>query len=109
MREVSLDEAEKVFGSGTPEDICRVLIQLALHETDGERVLLWCAYFLNHENTDVASAAATGIGHLARLGRRMDVDAALEVLECTKKRRAHIETIEDALGDVRMFRGKPRR
>ncbi len=99
---MSLAEATAVFQNGNPKDICQALINTALTVDSPDSVLLWCLFFLGHPDRDVASAAASAIGHIARIHHSLNsavVVPALEIARSTKQ----IPTAEDALEDIVMF------
>jgi hypothetical protein len=77
---ISREEAEAAFLSGEPESICQALVRVAFHDTHWRWVQAWCMEFARHSDCEVRGLAATCLGHLARIHRRLDLEAELPVL-----------------------------
>jgi hypothetical protein len=104
---ISRDEAERMVASGDANAICREIISLALFDDDWRWVQDWCLQLATDERTQVRGCAATSLGHLARIHGSLDLDRVIPVLEQLTEDHEVGGLAEDALGDIRMFTGKP--
>jgi HEAT repeat len=96
-------DAERIFLTGTPEEICDALIGVTFHDPDWRWVQEHCLEFLNHENADVRRLAATCLGHIARIHRQLDRDVVVPALKRLEADPEVAGTASDALDDIRMF------
>ncbi len=76
----SRQSAEVVFSSGNEDEICYALVSLAFHESDWLWVQNQCLYFLENGNKNIAGVAATCLGHLARIHRKIEKDKVMAAL-----------------------------
>jgi hypothetical protein len=96
-------EAEAAFAAGQSNIVCRVLVEVALHDPDWRWIQEVCVRFANDTDSGVRGVAATCIGHLARLHQRIDVDAVLPVLGRLLQDPDVSGKAEDALDDIAIF------
>ncbi len=100
---ISKKDAEKAALSKSASLICNALISISLYERD----FLWAQDFvfkqIGSENDDVTSAAITGVGHLARIHRKIDVDKFVLEVQSLSKNVKFAGLIEDVLDDIEMF------
>lgn len=101
-----LDRAtiDMAFSSDDSEKICEALVSIVFHDSD----LVWiqerCIDFLEHSDIQVSGLAATCLGHIARIHRRLNKDRVVELLQEKAIRTPEISgRIEDALDDINMF------
>lgn len=96
-------EAVKVFRAGKPEEVARVLLSMSLKDADLDFALLWCLFFLNHEDDRVAGASAVSIGHLARIHKRINKAVVIPALEIARDEGRIAGQATDALEDIATF------
>jgi len=101
MPPISRSEAERAFASGNTDDIVRALIRLALNDPDWNWVQARCLTFLQHKDRWVRRAAATSLGHLARIHGRLNLDTVKPQLERLVNDPEMEGAAEDALDDIR--------
>jgi hypothetical protein len=82
----NLAEAENTASSGSPEELQRAIIAVALHEPNFDSALAFCRRFAEHRDRGVRGNAVLALGHLARIHRNAELAADLP-------------TIRRALGD----------
>ena len=102
-RVLTKEEAEDVFATGTPHDICGALVSAALNEEDWSWVQEKCLAFAAHEESSVRAIAATCLGHVARIHRKLDLNRVLPALETLRKDPATSGYAETALDDIGMY------
>jgi hypothetical protein len=91
------------FRSDDAEAICTGLVALALHEEDWRWVQDRCLEFLEDDRISVRGVAATCLGHIARIHRKLDKERVLAALELHQNDSAIGGRIADALDDIKMF------
>ena len=100
---VSREDLERIFATGSADDIAHALISAAFHEPDWRLVQEWCLRFADHGDPNVRRVAVTALGHLARVHHALDLERILPVLA---KKADEVElagTVEDTLDDIRRF------
>ncbi|OOE77141.1 hypothetical protein [Salinivibrio sp. ML290] len=100
---VTKESAESALSSATGEELC--LLLLALCELDdwewAQDVYLRYIY---DEDIWVASAAITGLGHLARVSGQLDKKTVLKNLSDLAKLKPKLEgKVYDTINDIQMF------
>ncbi|MFG2182390.1 hypothetical protein ACGFLS_27225 [Streptomyces abikoensis] len=100
--EISEEEAEAIFATGEPSEICPALISVALHLPDREWVEKHILAFLNHEDPDVRRCAAVSSGHMARIHGAVG-QGVLDALRLLLADSAVSGAVEDAMDDIEMF------
>jgi hypothetical protein len=99
---MSRSRAMAVFRSGDPVKIADAIVRVSLHDPDREWVERQCLRFLRHEDADVRGAAATCLGHVARIHRTVG-EAVVPALEALRSDAAVGARAGDALDDIRHF------
>ena len=85
------------------DELCPTLISLSEFD-DADLVLDVYFEYMKHQDKWVASAAITGIGHLARLNDLKDIDIIQLKLNALLKERPELEgKIDDCLDDLDTF------
>ena len=97
-------EAIEALRSTSPAETCQALIDIAYFEPDGVWALEQALAFTHDPNDDVANAATTAIGHLARIHRDLDMSAAIARLNELKKDDRFKLSAKYALEDIEVFR-----
>ena len=69
---VSREAAEQAASSATPDDLSKVILAVALHESDRDWAEQFCLRLAGHTAPRVRAAALLGFGHLARRFRYLD-------------------------------------
>lgn len=100
---ISRADARAVFASGDAERISRTLVRLAYHDPDWTWVQNQCLRFLEASDPMVVTAAATSLGHLARMHRQLDLARVLPALQSLLGDEEVAGFAEDALLDISHF------
>ncbi|RFB05011.1 hypothetical protein [Parvularcula marina] len=101
--ELGRAEAEARLAAAGPQDLPLLLVSLPdMDEADW--VEATCHAYLGHDDPWVANAAATALGHLARIHGRLDTEKAAAAIEAAKTRHPEMAgRMDDALGDIAFF------
>src|SRR5438093_8813262 len=104
---ISRDEALSAFATNQPEVICSTLVAIALHDSDRRWAQDKCFELARHPDAAVRQIAATCIGHVARIHRRLDLDAVTPVLnQLVSDTEVYVKgCAEDAMHDIQTFMG----
>lgn len=101
--ELSRDQLKEIFLSGSTDKICTALVAMAFYDDDWKWSQDQCLHFLEHAEWEIRAIAATCLGHIARIHRRLDK----EHVEHTLKKHLSDEKIagyiENALNDINWF------
>lgn len=102
-RSIAKEAAEAILLKGNSSEMCSALISIALYEKD----LSWAQdlvfpNFLS-TNKDIAQAAITSVGHLARLHGQIDLDRLNFLLERMIYKAELSGNIEDMFNDIEVF------
>ena len=102
---ITKSQADNVFSTGSRDEICRALLGIyELGDEHWEWVQATYLQFLKHEDEWVACAATTGLGHLARVSRRIDHEMVVPALKQISERSLRMKgKVSDALEDIAMF------
>jgi hypothetical protein len=83
--------------------VAEVIISLALNESDSSWVEKQALMLLKHPHPNVRGAAATSLGHLARLHRDLNLKNVLPVLRALQEDPVVAGRAGDAIDDIEMF------
>lgn len=100
---INKQAVEKAFASRDVKSICEALVSVALNDPDWRWAQNKCLDFLGNENPDVRGLAATCLGHIARIHRKLDKEKVLIALREHLDDNAISGQIADALDDIDMF------
>ncbi len=100
---ISRDEAEKIFSTGTNDEICDALLAIAFYDEDWKWAQTQCLLFLNHTSPDISGLAATCLGHIARIHHKLDKELVITALMGRLKDPKISGQVQDALDDIEMF------
>jgi hypothetical protein len=95
--------AEAAFKSPDAAVVCRALVGVAYHDPDWKWVQSRCLELLFHVNPDVRGLAATCLGHVARIHRRLDAAAVKAALAEARKDPLVAGYVDDALDDIKAY------
>ncbi|MCE5319103.1 MAG: hypothetical protein LLG04_17295 [Parachlamydia sp.] len=104
--EISRDEANTIFTSGSNEEIRHALLSVALYDGGWEWSQDQCLRFLNHPDPGVRRMAALGLGHVARIHLQLQqelVITALNLLIQEEKNEKVVATAEETLENIEFF------
>lgn len=100
---ISRDQALHAIATCFPEDICKALVSIALHEKDWRWAQDRCLELLESKNVEVGAVAATCLGHIARIHKKIDKDRVIPALENFGINSSMFGIVEDAMDDISMF------
>lgn len=100
MPPISRVAAMRALKSKNKSGIIRALIRLALNDPEWRWVQERCVAFLGHKDAWVRGAAATSLGHLARIHRRLDIKLVKSQLERLADDPKMGDKARDALDDI---------
>src|SRR5262249_38352376 len=100
---INLDQLERALAGQSAEDAAVALLRMALNETNWAWAEKKCLDALHDGRAPVRAAAVTGLGHLARIDRKLNKEVVIPELQ---KLKGHPELgglAEDALEDILIF------
>lgn len=100
---VTREEVEQAFATGEADALTRVLISMAFHEPDADWAQERCLVALEHPSAVVRGLAATCLGHLARIHRRLDLGRVRPRLEAMRADPLAGKRADDALVDIERY------
>lgn len=100
---ISRSEAEKAFDSNDAAVICDALVRVALHDPDPVWSQTVTLRFTAHADVGVRGLAATCLGHIARIHKRLDLSVVVPILVKLSEDPIVGGRAEDALDDIRMY------
>jgi len=103
VQPISRAEAESKFASGDAKIICDALIRVTLHDPDPAWSQTIALRFTAHDDAEVRGLAATCLGHIARIHKRLDLGIVVPILVKLTEDPAVGGRAEDALDDIRTF------
>lgn len=100
-------ELELARRSGDDSSIREGLVSLALNESEDWRwVQAQCIELLEHHDWSVRAVAATCLGHVARIHRKMDLEIVVPALRGMLEDPKVSSYARDALEDIQMYVAK---
>jgi hypothetical protein len=102
---VTREEVERALATGDPDALTRALIAVAFHEPDVDWAQERCLAALEHPSAVVRGLAATCLGHLARIHRRIDLARVRPRLEAMRSDPLAGKRAGDALVDIERYLG----
>jgi hypothetical protein len=97
------EEIEILLSSGYLDDVCDGLLCAAYYDPDWRWVQERCLEKSYHADSVIRRLAATCLGHLARIHRKLDLERVLSRLVAMREDREVSGTVQDALDDIRHF------
>ena len=104
---IDKDQAVTVLASTRRDAICRMLVSVAMFESDRRWAQGQCLRFARHDDPFIRGVAATCLGHLARIHGAIDEDEVVPVV-CELLRDKDPATrgkAQDTLSDFSTFLG----
>lgn len=99
--ERSHDEIEILLKDKNSEKVTDALLSAAYYDPDWLWVQNQCLFFLNHADSNVRVVAATCLGHVARIHKKLDLEIVLSALVPLKHDPQIGPYVQDALDDIR--------
>ena len=79
------------------------ILSLALYDSDWKEAQDQCLGLLADADPDVVNTAVLGLGHLARLHHRLDLDVVIPALKALQTDPRFAGRVRDALEDIATF------
>lgn len=102
---LSKEEAIIQFESGVTDELCKALVSVTYHLEDWEWVESQCLEFLDNHDSEVRGLAATCLGHIARIHRKLHKDLVIPRLKKLESDPEIAGRVEDAMDDIEMYIG----
>jgi hypothetical protein len=96
-------DAERIFASNNVENICDAMLSITFYENDWKWVQDKCLILFQNANPKISSLAATCLGHIARIHRKLEKEKVIKILRERLDDKEISGWIEDALDDIKMF------
>ncbi len=97
------EEAEKRLECGDAHCVRETLVSIALNEPDGDWAQQRCVFFAKSQEPTIRAVAATCLGHLARIHKRLDLAVVRPLLEGLLSDPVAGPAAETALEDIEWF------
>lgn len=97
------DRLEPLLRSADARVVADALLSAALHDPELAWVQTECLRHLDHADLGVRASAVIGLGHLARLHRRLDLGVVLPRLEHLQGDPQLGGRVNDVMDDIQMF------
>jgi hypothetical protein len=96
-------ELERLFESGNERAIIDGLLSAAFYDADWRWVQNVCLRFLGHPAKWVRWNAATCLGHIARIHRKLETELVLPRLLALRADPEVASGVQDALDDIKWY------
>ena len=100
---VSRPDLNRLLDSGNEQAIYEALLSASFYDLDWEWVQNRSLFFLDHPDRDVRRVAATCLGHVARVHKKLDTEVVLPRLYEARNEPSIAGEVEDAIEDIRLF------
>lgn len=100
---ITHDQLEQALTRESADDAAVALLRMALNEPNWAWAEKKCLTALQDGRVPVRAAAVTGLGHLARIHRKVTKDAVVAALQNLKGHPDLGGLVEDALEDILIF------
>jgi len=100
---ISRADALSVFGGSDVTEIADALVRVAFHDEDWRWAQERCLEFVANDEATLRGIAATCLGHVARIHRRLDLDAARSALIGLMSDPENAGRARDALDDIEQY------
>jgi hypothetical protein len=96
-------EIESLLLSSESIRVKDALLSAAYYDSDWRWAQNQCLVFLSHDDYGIRSLAATCLGHIARVHRKLDLELVLPRLVELKNDPLIGSSVQDALDDIKFF------
>jgi hypothetical protein len=96
-------DLERLLESGNEKAIIDALLSAASYDADWRWVQTTCLRFLDHPAKWVRWNAATGLGYIARIHRKLDTEIVVPRLLALRADAEIASNVEDALDDIKWY------
>lgn len=105
LRQFSKEETLLILNGDNPlEDKVGAILGAVNSIQDQPWLERLCLNYINNEEEWIAAAAINGLGDIARIFRKLDVDRVLRELNSVKQKRENLAgKIDDAIDDIKIF------
>jgi hypothetical protein len=103
VQERDRHEVELLLRSPEKMDRLDALLSATYYDPDWRWVQNRCLDFLSHADYEERRLAATCLGHLARIHKKLDIELVLSRLVPLKNDPSVGSSVQDALDDIRFF------
>jgi hypothetical protein len=103
MSAISRKDIETILDQGSDDQICETLVSIALESPDWVWIQEKCIQCSQHASWSVRAIAATCIGHLARIHRKLDRSIVMPRLRELRSDPRVAPHVDNALDDIRVF------
>lgn len=101
-KRVERAELVQALASAAPHEVCQALVDAAFFEEDAVWVTDRCLEHAASVDSEIANAAITCLGHVARIHRRIDARVIPILIAAERDERTKL-TARHALDDIGMF------
>lgn len=96
-------DVEKALSGSDARHAAETVIRMAMNEPDLEWAQRMCLAAVRDFRTEVVLAGLTGLGHLARRFRTLNLSLVLPAVRCHLKDEKYGGVAEDVLDDIAVF------
>jgi hypothetical protein len=96
-------ELERLLESGVEEAISDAFLSAASYDADWRWAQATCLRFLDHPAKNVRWNAATGLGYIARVHKKLDTELVVPKLKALRADPEIKSNVDDALEDIAWF------
>jgi hypothetical protein len=100
---ISRSEALSAFSGGDVPAIADALVRVAFHDEDWRWAQARCLEFVSNDDATLRGVAATCLGHVARIHRRIDLDAVMPAINVLMNDPENAGRARDALDDIEQY------
>lgn len=96
-------DLDRMLESGNEKAIIDALLSAASYDADWRWIQSVCLRFLDHPAKWVRWNAATGLGYIARIHRKLDTEIVVPRLIALRADPEIASNVEDALDDIKLY------
>jgi hypothetical protein len=100
---IKKNDAEIFFASNEIEKIATTLVSISFYEKDWKWVQDKCLEYLFHPDDVISGLAATCLGHVARVNRKLEKKKVIILLRSRLDNLQIAGRIEDAIDDINTY------
>ena len=103
IEKLGRSRALRLLGGSDQPARSRAIISLALHDKDWRWVQNLCLSLLDDPNPDIRASALLGLGHVARLHRRLDLERVLPRVRASSGDSRLAPRVLELLEDIEIY------